>query len=77
MMSVVMISSSQYYKVQCLSTLQVCECLQRFSGLLGSIAYCSPGELGSVMEEKAHALNMASLSNRQSAVRLCAQLAAG
>ena len=45
--------------------------------MLGGVAYRSPGELAGLMEGKAHAVNMASLANRQSAARLCLQLTAG
>lgn len=56
---------------------QVSDCLKNYSGLLGGVAYHSPGELAGLLEDKAHSVNMASLTNRQSASRLCAQLTAG
>ena len=57
--------------------LQVCECLQAYSGLLGGVAYRSPGELAREMEDKAHSLNMAALANRRATMQLCNQLSAG
>lgn len=60
-----------------LYTVQVRESLETYSSLLGGVAYCSPGELASLLEEKAHCVNMSSLANRQSAAQLCAGLSVG